>query len=76
MQPEFVDGDVFFVFKLEGPFAAVFVLRIFPFWAHALLEEVVVGFLREVGGRCDVVLDAESISVNGSEWGKKREDEK
>lgn len=74
MQPEFVDGDVFFVFELEGPFAAVFVLRIFPFWAHTLLEEVVVGLLREVGGRCDVVLDEESVSNDGSGWGKKRED--
>ena len=44
MQPEFVDGDVAPFFELVGPFAAVFVLGVFPFGADATFEEVVVGF--------------------------------
>jgi len=33
------------------------ILWIFPFWADAFLEEMVVGFLGKVGGWGDVVLD-------------------
>lgn len=44
MQPEFVDGDLALVFELVGPFSAVLVLRVLPFGADALFEEVVVGF--------------------------------
>lgn len=44
MEPEFVDGDILAVFELIGPFAAMFVLKVFPFRADATFEEVVVGF--------------------------------
>lgn len=44
MQPELVDRGGAFVLELVGPFAAVFVLGVFPFGAHAAFEEVVVGF--------------------------------
>lgn len=43
-------------FEGVGPAAAGLVLRVFPFRAHAGLEEVVVGFLGELGGGGDVVL--------------------
>lgn len=45
MEPQFVDVDSFLVFELVGPFAAVLVLRVFPFGTHAAFEEVVVGFV-------------------------------
>lgn len=57
MKPEFVDGGGALVFELVGPFAAVFVLGIFPFGADALFEEVVVGFERELGDGGDVILE-------------------
>lgn len=44
MQPETVDVDEFLVFELESPFAAVFVLRVFPFGLDTGFKEVVVGF--------------------------------
>lgn len=56
MQPEFVDGDGALLLELVRPFAAVLVLRVFPFGTHAALEEVVVGFEGEFGGRGDVIL--------------------
>lgn len=60
MEPELVDGCGALVFELIGPFAAVFVLGIFPFGANALLEEVVVGFEGELGDGSDVVLEIRS----------------
>ena len=44
VQPDLVDVDRRLVAEGVGPFAAVLVLRILPFGAHALFEEVVVGF--------------------------------
>jgi len=41
-----------------GPAAAVLILWVFPLWAHAGLEEVVVGLLGELGGGGDIVLGA------------------
>jgi hypothetical protein len=61
VEPEFVDIDAFLVFELVGPFAAVLVLRIFPFGADAAFEEVVVGFLGELRGGGDVVLVRELV---------------
>lgn len=54
VQPDVVVG--FALLKGVGPAATVLVLRVFPFGAHAFLEEVVVGFLGELGGGRDVVL--------------------
>lgn len=56
VQPEVVDGRGF-ALEAVGPFAAVFVLGIFPFRAHAFFEEVVVGFERQFGDGGDVVLE-------------------
>jgi hypothetical protein len=56
VKPEFVDGDGSFVLEGVGPFAAVFVLLVFPFGADAFFEEMVVGFEAEFGGGSDVVL--------------------
>lgn len=55
VQPEVVDGGGF-ALEAVGPFAAVFVLGVFPFGADAFLEEVVVGFEGEFGDGRDVVL--------------------
>ena len=55
MQPEVVDGGRF-ALEAVGPFAAVFVLGVFPFGADAFLEEVVIGFEGEFGDGGDVVL--------------------
>lgn len=65
MQPELVDGDGALFFEMVGPFAAVLVLRIFPFGADAFLEKVVVGFQGELGRRCDVVLGRGESRVSG-----------
>ena len=59
MEPEGVDVDGSLVFEGVGPFTAVLVLGVFPFWSDALFEEVVVGFETEVAAGCDVVLDPE-----------------
>ena len=56
VEPELVDGGGALVFELVGPFAAVFILGVFPFGADAFFEEVVVGFEGEFRGGCDVVL--------------------
>ena len=45
-----------------GPAAAELVLLVFPLWAHTLLEEMVVGFLCELGGGGDVVLQNEILA--------------
>lgn len=39
-----------------GPATAVLVLRVLPLWSYAVLEEMVVRLLGELGGRSDVVL--------------------
>ena len=46
---------------LIRPFAAMFVLWVFPLGANAALEEVVVAFESELGGWCDVVLFVEDL---------------
>lgn len=56
LQPQLVDVDAAFVFKLVGPLAAVLVLGVLPLGPHALLEEVIVRLHSEVGYRGDVVL--------------------
>lgn len=55
VQPEVVDGGRL-AFEAVGPFAAVFVLGIFPFGADAFLEEMVIGLQGELGDGGDVVL--------------------
>lgn len=59
MEPQFVDVDSFLVFELVGPLAAVLVLRVLPFGTHTAFEEVVVGFVGQLGGSSDVVLEGE-----------------
>lgn len=54
VQPSLVVG--LRAFESIRPATTVLVLRILPLWAYATLEEVVVGLLCELGGRCDVVL--------------------
>lgn len=56
VKPQIIDGDGALVAELEGPFSTVLVLGIFPFWTDAFLEEVIVCFQAEFGGRCDVIL--------------------
>jgi hypothetical protein len=56
VEPERIDVDSLLVLELESPLAAVLVLRVFPLWSYALLEEMVVGLESKVGGWCDVVL--------------------
>jgi hypothetical protein len=56
VQPERVNVDGLLVLELERPLATMLVLRIFPLGSYALLEEVVVGLEREIGGRGNVVL--------------------
>jgi hypothetical protein len=65
VEPERVDVDGLLVAPAVGPFSAVLVLCILPFRADALLEEVVVGFLSEVGAGGDVVL----VEMLGRSWG-------
>lgn len=60
MEPERIDVDDLLVLELEGPFASVLVLRVFPLGSYALLEEMVVGLERKVGCGGDVVLCAMS----------------
>jgi hypothetical protein len=55
-EPERVNVDGLLVLELERPLATMLVLRIFPLGSYALLEEVVVGLEREIGGRGNVVL--------------------
>lgn len=56
VQPQLVDVDGLLVLELEGPLSTVLVLRVLPFWTDTFLEEMVIGFLRKIGGRSDVVL--------------------
>lgn len=62
MQPELVDRGSALVPELIGPLAAVLVLRVFPLGTDPFLEEMVIGFQGELGGRGDVVLD---VVLNG-----------
>ena len=48
MEPEFVDADQFLVLEYVRPLAAVLVLWVFPLGSHTLLEEMVIGFEREI----------------------------
>jgi hypothetical protein len=61
VQPQCIDVDSLLVLELEGPLAAVLVLRVLPLRPHALLEQVVVGLERQIGSRGDVVL----VNVSG-----------
>jgi hypothetical protein len=54
VEPSLVVGLA--VLESVGPTATVLVLGVFPLGADAALEEVVVGLLRELGRRGDVVL--------------------
>jgi hypothetical protein len=65
VEPERIDVDDLLVLELEGPFAAVLVLRVFPLGSYALLEEVVVGLERELGCGGDVVLRSVSFAGCG-----------
>lgn len=56
VEPQLIDVDSLLVLELERPFSAVLVLWVFPFGADALLEEMVIRFLRKLRGRGDVVL--------------------
>lgn len=64
MQPEFIDWCGTLVFELVGPFAAVLVLRVFPFGPDALFEKVVVGFQGQFGGGGDVVLNCVETGIS------------
>lgn len=59
MQPELVDWSGSLISELVGPFAAMFILRVFPFRADAFFEEVIIRFESEFRGRSDVILDME-----------------
>lgn len=56
VKPQIVNVDGALVLELVRPLASVLVLGVFPLWADALLEEVVVGLERELRGLGDVVL--------------------
>lgn len=56
VKPKFVDVDHFLFLESVGPFAAVLVLRIFPFWSNSFLEKMIIGLDSEVGTGRDVVL--------------------
>lgn len=58
MQPKFIDWSRTLVLKLVCPFSTVFVLGIFPFWADAFLEQVVIGFKSKFGDGTDIILRA------------------
>ena len=55
VEPSLVVGLA--VLEGVGPTATVLVLGVFPLGADAALEEVVIGLLRELGSRGDVVLN-------------------
>lgn len=57
MKPDIVDWDAALVLELVRPFATVLILDVFPFWSHALLEKMVIGFERKLRGWSDVILD-------------------
>jgi hypothetical protein len=63
VEPEGVDVDGLLVLELEGPLAAVLVLRVLPLGPYVLLEQVVVGLEREVRGGGDVVLGVSVLST-------------
>ena len=67
VQPEGVDGCGA-AFEAVGPFAAVFVLGVFPFGTHAALEEVVVRFEGQFGGGGDVILCDSEGQIGGYDW--------
>lgn len=62
IQPGLVVGLA--VLEGVGPAATVLVLGVLPLGAHASLEKVVVGLLRKLGSRGDVVLQGKQ-SLNG-----------
>jgi hypothetical protein len=70
VEPEFVNGDATFVFELVGPFAAMFILNVFPFRANTFFKEVVVRFESKFGGWGDVVLGSSVSYVckGAREW--------
>lgn len=63
VEPEVVNGDCALILEGIGPFAAVFVLLVFPFGADAFFEEVVVGFEAKFGGRSNVVLQITLLAM-------------
>lgn len=58
VEPQSVDVDGLLVLELEGPLAAVLVLRVLPLGSHTLLEEVIVGLERQFRCGGNVVLVA------------------
>jgi len=42
VEPELIDVDELLVLELVGPFAAMLVLLVLPFWSDTFLEEMVV----------------------------------
>lgn len=62
VQPELVNVDSTFVPELVGPLSSVLVLDIFPLGTDTLLEKVIVGLERKVGGLGDIVL-SQKISM-------------
>jgi len=66
VKPHVIVGAVAALERVR-PATAVLVLWILPLGAHALLEEVIVRLLRELGGRSDVVLGVRSGARLASE---------
>lgn len=60
--PEVIDCYGALLAELVGPFAAVLVLLVFPFWTNILLEEMVVGFEGQLGDGSNVVLQRLFVS--------------
>jgi len=56
MQPQLVDVDRPLILELEGPLAAMLVLRVLPLWPHAFLEEMVIRLESKFRNGGDVVL--------------------
>ena len=63
MQPQLVNIDAPLVFERVGPFPAVLVLGILPFWPYTFFEEVVVGFQSKIGTGGNVVLSVCQYAV-------------
>jgi hypothetical protein len=56
VQPELVNVDRPLFLELEGPFAAMLVLRVLPLWPYAFLEKMVIRFEGKFRDGGDVVL--------------------
>lgn len=72
VQPELVNVHGGLVAPAVGPFATMLILRVLPFGADALFEEVVIGLLGEVGAGRDVVLEGVSVADGCCDSGSHR----